>query len=102
PLFMARAVQKELLSRLRAMLEAHAPRDAHSQAMACLWIVLVYQRQGEFDLARVWLDKAETLIAQLDRPALQFSMFLFRMFDAQMRGDYGLAHSYQEQRQHLA
>jgi predicted ATPase/class 3 adenylate cyclase len=103
PLFIVRVVQKELLARLRAMLEAQAPpRDAHAQTMACFWIAHVYQRQSEFDPGKVWLDKAETLIAQLDNPALQFSMLSLRMFDAQMRGDYGLAHSYLEQRQHLA
>jgi hypothetical protein len=103
PLFIVRAVQKELLIRLRAMLEAHAPPDdAHAQTMACLWIAHVYLRQSEFDLGKVWLDKAEILIAQLDNPALQFSMLYFRMFDAQMRGDYGLAHAYLEQRQQLA
>jgi hypothetical protein len=103
PLFIVRVVQKELLARLQAMLEAHPPpRDAHAQTMACFWIAHVYQRQSEFDLGRVWLDRAETLIAQVDNPALQFSILSLRMFDAQMRGDYGLAHSYLEQRQHLA
>src|SRR5262249_41814973 len=95
PLFIVRSVQIELLGRLQAMLEAHsAPRDAHAQTMACVWIALVYQRQGEFELARVWLDKAETLIAQLDNPVLRFSILAFRMFDVQMRGDYALAQSY--------
>jgi predicted ATPase/transcriptional regulator with XRE-family HTH domain len=103
PLFIVRAIQIELLARLQAMLEAHTPpRDPHAQTMACLWIALVYQRQGEFELARDWLDKAEAVIAQLDNPALQFSMLWMRMFDAQMRCDYGLAHSYLEQRHHLA
>jgi tetratricopeptide (TPR) repeat protein len=55
-----------------------------------------------FELARVWLSKAETQIAQADNPALQFSLLLLRLFDAQMHGEYGLAHAYLERRQQLA
>jgi predicted ATPase/transcriptional regulator with XRE-family HTH domain len=103
PLFIVSVVQKELVARLRAMLEAHAPlRDAHAQTMACFWIAHVYGRQSESDLGKVWLDKAETLIAQLDNPALHCSLLALRMADAQLRGDYGLAHAYLEQRHHLA
>jgi len=102
-LFIVRAGQKELLARLRAMLEGHTPpRDTHTQSMAYLWIVHVYQRQGELDTGRVWLENAETLIAQLDNPALQFSMLFLRMVDAELRGDSILARSYLEQREHLA
>jgi hypothetical protein len=103
PLFIVRAGQKELLARLQAMLEAHIqPCDTHAQSMAYLWIVHVYQRQGQIELGRVWLDKAETLITQLDTPALQFSMLCLRMVDAELRGDYGLVRSHQTQREHLA
>jgi hypothetical protein len=102
-LFIVRAGQKELLARLQAMLETHTPpRDTHAQSMACLWIVHVYQRQGELDTGRVWLDKAETLIAQLDNPALQFSTLFLRMIDAERRGDSVLVRSRQAQREHLA
>src|SRR5262249_48392184 len=103
PLFIVCARQKELLARLQAMLEAHAPpRDAHAQTMACIWIVYVYQRQGESELGRIWLDKADSMIARLENPAQHCSMLLFRMLDAQLRGDNALAHSYLEQRRQLA
>jgi predicted ATPase/transcriptional regulator with XRE-family HTH domain len=100
--FIVRAGQKELLARLRAMLAEHVPQDGHTHALACLWIAHVYQRQSELDLGRVWVDTAETLIAQLGNPALQFSLLFFRMHDAVWHGDYGRTRSYHAQRQHLA
>ena len=101
-LFIVRAAQKELLARLRAMLEEYVPRDVHAHAMACLWIANMHQRQAELDLGRVWLEKAETLIARLANPALQFSLLSGWMSDAHARGDYVLARSYHTQRQDLA
>lgn len=102
-LFIIRARQNELLARLRLMLEVHAPpRDAQRHVWACLWIVHVYHRQAEFDQGRVWLDKAESLIAQIENPVPEMGLLHFRIYDAQMRGDYALAHAYLEQQHDLA
>ena len=101
-LFIVRAGQKEMLARLQAVLAEYVPPDLHTHSMTCLWIANLYQRQAEPDLGRVWLDRAGALIAQLDNPALQFSLLAGWVFDAQLRGDYGLAHSYHRQRQDLA
>jgi predicted ATPase/DNA-binding XRE family transcriptional regulator len=101
-LFIIRARQNELLARLRLMLEAQAPRDGHRHVRACLWIVHVYHRQANFEQARVWLDKAELLSAQIENPVLEMGLLHFRIYDAQMRGDYALAHAYLEQQQNLA
>jgi predicted ATPase/transcriptional regulator with XRE-family HTH domain len=102
-LFIIRAGQNELLVRLRAMLEEHAPpRDTHRYLRVCLWIAYLYQRQAEYDQGRVWLDKAESLLAQIENPLLEMGLLYLRMHDAQMRGDYPLAHAYLEQRQNLA
>src|SRR5262249_52496284 len=102
-LFIIRARQNELLARLRAMLEAHAPPlDAHRRMRAYMGIVYVYHRQAEFDQGRVWLDRAESLLAQIENPVLEMGLLHLRMYDAQMRGDYALAHAYLEQQQTLA
>jgi predicted ATPase/DNA-binding XRE family transcriptional regulator len=102
-LFIIRAQQNELLTRLLVMLETHAPpRDTHRHMRVCLWIAYLYQRQAEFDRGRVWLDKAESLLTQIKNPVLEMGLLYLRMYDAKMRGDYALAHAYQEQQQDLA
>lgn len=103
-LFIVVGAQHELLARFQALLGAPAPpRDAATQARACLWIAYVLsQRQSDFDLGRVWLEKAEALSAQLDNPALQFSIRFLQTQDAQLRGKYALAHTYLEQQKDLA
>ena len=102
-LFIIRAQQKELLTRLLVMLETHAPpRDTHRYLRVCLWIAYLYQRQAEFDRGRVWLDKAESLLTQIKNPVLEMGLLYLRMYDAKMRGDYALAHAYVEQQQNLA
>jgi hypothetical protein len=102
-LFIMRAGEKELLARFQAMLEALAPPgDMRTHARACLWVVYLYQRKADIDQGRAWLDKAKTLIAQLDTPVLQFSLLSFWTSDAYIRGDYTLAHVYLEQQRNLA
>ena len=101
-LFIVSAGQKEMRVRLQSMLDEYVQRDIHTHSMACLWIANLHQRQGKPDLGRVWLDKAEPLIAQLDNPALQFSLLAGWVFDAQLRGDYVLARSYHTRCQDLA
>jgi predicted ATPase len=101
-LFIIRARQNELLARLRAMLETHAPSDTHRHMRICLWIAYLYQRQAEFDQARLWLDKTESLLTQIENPILEMGLLYLRMYDAKVRDDYPLAHAYLEQRQNLA
>jgi non-specific serine/threonine protein kinase len=102
-LFIMRAGEKELLARFQAMLEALAPPgDMRTHARACLWVVYLYHRKADIDQGRGWLDKAKTLIAQLDTPVLQFSLLSFWTSGAYIRGDYTLAHVYLEQQRNLA
>ncbi|MEZ4731202.1 MAG: hypothetical protein R3E79_29135, partial [Caldilineaceae bacterium] len=102
-LFVVRAKPKELLARLRAMLNHPTPpHDVHTYVQACLVIVEHDHRLGAVDLGRTWLEKAEVMSANVDEPGLHGWILTSWYSNAMLSGDYALAHSYLEQWRTLA
>ena len=94
-LFIVRAGQKEVLARLRAMIEhPAAPRNTRVEALTYLFMFHLHDRQGDFDLAKVLLERAEAVVLALDDLSLRARILVAQGGVAQSKGDYVLARMY--------
>ena len=94
-LFIIRAGQKEILVRVEGFVEHFAaPRNTRIEVQAYLLMVGLHHRQGEFDLARVLLERAETSALAFDDLNLHLEILGGREGNAESQGDYVLARSF--------